>query len=227
MPYLAKVFLKGSAVVLPLVVTLWLVWSALVWLDGVGLELLSWFGLQPWETPSSIPGFGLLVTVVGLFMVGLLFQFDPISWLFEKLESAFLRFPVVKTLYGAIKDFAAMFDKGEKEKQQPVVLVELPAMGTVVGFITNQSIPGPVKQAKPGEDLVAVYLPMSYMVGGYTLFLPRDQLTQVDWSFEDAMRFALTAGVSQSAGKPAASADSPDKGISPDNVSDAATEKQA
>jgi uncharacterized membrane protein len=42
---------------------------------------------------------------------------------------------------------------------------------------------------------VAVYLPMSYQVGGYTLFLPRSALTPIDMSREDAMRFILTAGL--------------------------------
>jgi len=200
MPYLVRVFLKGSAVVLPLVITLWLLWSALLWLDGIGLQVISWMGLGDNDPFAGIPGIGLMVTIVGLFVVGLLFQFDPISWMYQRLEDGLLKFPVVKTLYGAIKDFAAMFDNNGN-KQQPVVLVEMPALGTVVGFITNQSVPDAVRATKPDEDLVAVYLPMSYMVGGYTLFLPRERITTVDWSFEDAMRFALTAGVSQSQSK--------------------------
>lgn len=52
----------------------------------------------------------------------------------------------------------------------------------------------------PSEDdqRVAVYLPMSYMIGGYTLLIPRSQITPIDLSFEDAMRFAVTAGLSVS-----------------------------
>ena len=42
-----------------------------------------------------------------------------------------------------------------------------------------------------------VYLPMSYMVGGYTLFLPRSCLTPVDMSFEDGMKLVLTGAVSR------------------------------
>ncbi|WP_369855019.1 DUF502 domain-containing protein [Candidatus Thalassolituus haligoni] len=197
MPYLARVLLKGSVVVLPLVITAWLLWSTLLWLDNIGLELLSWTGLEIDSASSGIPGFGLIVMLVSLFVVGLLIQFNPINWLHTYLEDTLLRFPVVKTLYGAVKDFTVMFD-GQKKQPQPVVLVDMPGQGTLVGFITNQNVPAVVQQTRPEQPLVAVYLPMSYMVGGYTLFLPKAQLTQVDWSFEEAMRFAITAGVSQS-----------------------------
>ena len=46
-----------------------------------------------------------------------------------------------------------------------------------------------------GEDLVAVYLPMSYQIGGYTVYLPRSRLTETDLSVEQAMRIVLTGGV--------------------------------
>ena len=57
-----------------------------------------------------------------------------------------------------------------------------------------------VKDNSPGK-LLTVYIPMSYMVGGFTLFLPADKVIPVDWSFEEAMRFAITAGVSQEPAK--------------------------
>lgn len=190
--FLLQPLVKGSMVVLPLLVTVWLLWSALVWLNGLGLQLLTLTGLE-----SLFPGMGLLLMLVALLAIGLLFQFNPVSWLYQYVEDALLRFPLVKTLYGAVKDFAAMFDQ-EKQRGQQVVLIDVPGQGQLLGFITASKIPQAVQNVNPEEDLVTVYLPMSYMVGGYTLFVPRSRLTMLDWSFEDAMRFALTAGVSQS-----------------------------
>lgn len=190
--FLLQPLVKGSMVVLPLLVTVWLLWSALEWLNGLGLQLLAHIGLD-----SLFPGMGLLLMLVALLAIGLLFQFNPVSWLYQYVEDALLRFPLVKTLYGAVKDFAAMFDQ-EKQRGQQVVLVDVPGQGQLLGFITASKIPQAVQNVNPEEDLVTVYLPMSYMVGGYTLFVPRSRLTILDWSFEDAMRFALTAGVSQS-----------------------------
>jgi len=135
--------------------------------------------------------------IIGLVIIGLLFQFNPVSWVYHYFEDLLLRFPLVKTLYGAIKDFANMFDQQESKDQQ-VVLVDIENLGKAVGFITSGQTPNSLDDALAGKDMVAVYLPMSYMIGGYTLFVPRERITVVDWSFEDAMRFTLTAGVSQS-----------------------------
>ncbi|MBE0482580.1 MAG: DUF502 domain-containing protein [Bacterioplanes sp.] len=192
--WLMKSFLKGAMVVLPLLITAWLLWSTLLWLNQIGLNALAWLGLHN----SPIPGLGLILMLLSVLMVGLLFQFNPISWLYERIENTLLRFPIVRTLYGAIKDFAEMFDR-DKQQNQPVVLVTLPGGTQAVGFITSQKLPDVLQKTGANNDpRVAVYLPMSYMVGGYTLIVAQSQLESLDWSFEDAMRFALTAGVSQS-----------------------------
>ncbi|WP_228344929.1 DUF502 domain-containing protein [Venatoribacter cucullus] len=190
--YLLQPLIKGSMVVIPLLVTIWLLWSALLWLNSLGSNALTALGID-----IMFPGMGLIIMLLALLLVGMLFQLNPVTWLYQYVEDALLRFPLVKTLYGAVKDFAAMLDK-DKQQAQAVVLVDMPGLGQVIGFITATRIPPQIQTVNSASDLVAVYLPMSYMVGGYTLFIPRSRLTEVDWSFEDAMRFALTAGVSQS-----------------------------
>jgi uncharacterized membrane protein len=191
---LLRPFIKGSMVLLPLLVTVWLVWSVLSSLNDLGVQVLQLLHADL----LLFPGMGVVVMLLLLLVVGLAFQLNPISWVYEYVEDTFLRMPVVKTLYGAVKDFAAMFD-GDKPQAQQVVLVDMPNVGQLVGFVTSKNIPEPVKVLEGNhDDLVAVYMPMSYMVGGYTLFLPEERLTHVDWSVEDAMRFAVTAGISQS-----------------------------
>lgn len=190
--YLLQPLIKGSMVVIPLLVTIWLLWSALLWLNNLGSNALTALGIE-----VIFPGMGLVLMLLALLLIGMLFQLNPVTWLYQYVEDALLRFPLVKTLYGAVKDFAAMLDK-DKQQAQPVVLVDMPGLGQVIGFITATRIPPQVQAVNDTPDLVAVYLPMSYMVGGYTVFVARERLTEVDWSFEDAMRFALTAGVSQS-----------------------------
>lgn len=184
--------IKGSIVALPILITGWLLWSTLLWLNSFGTDLIMLLSL-----PNLFPGMGLLLMIIGLVIIGLLFQFNPVSWIYHYFEDLLLRFPLVKTLYGAIKDFANMFDQQE-DKDQQVVLVDIENLGKAVGFITSGQTPNSLDDALAGKDMVAVYLPMSYMIGGYTLFVPRERITVVDWSFEDAMRFTLTAGVSQS-----------------------------
>ena len=100
---LLQPLIKGSMVVVPLLVTVWLLWSALLWFNNLGTQALAIVGI-----PGLFPGMGLVLMLIALLVVGLLFQFNPVSWLYQYVEDALLRFPLVKTLYGAIKDFAAM-----------------------------------------------------------------------------------------------------------------------
>jgi uncharacterized membrane protein len=76
-----------------------------------------------------------------------------------------------------------------------VVLVSLPGQdGQLLGFVTREQFDD-LPLEPTAENPVAVYMPMSYQVGGYTLYLPRSAITPVDISFEQAMRLALTGGV--------------------------------
>jgi uncharacterized membrane protein len=109
-------------------------------------------------------------------------------------DHLFERIPVVKTFYVAIRDFMRFFpSSGKGGDLQRVVLVPF-GPGKVIGFVTAESstVFGPAQNA---DHPVAVYLPMSYMVGGYTVFVPRHQLETTSLSVEAGMRIALMGGV--------------------------------
>ncbi|WP_154222375.1 DUF502 domain-containing protein [Marinicella rhabdoformis] len=188
---LLKPLLKGALIVVPIAATLWLLWSSFKWLNNLGLKALAAIKLDF----LIFPGSGLVIMLVLLFLMGLLARISIVNWLYARIEQAMLRFPLVKTLYGGIKDLAGMFDNKKGQSQQ-TVLVQLGQLGLAVGFITNDQPPSTL-QACFDEPHVAVYFPMSYNVGGYTAFIPKSRTKSVDWSFEEAMRFSLTAGVSQ------------------------------
>ncbi len=187
--------LKGAMVVLPILITVWILWASFVWLNGMGISALTALNLEQFIFPAS----GLIIMLVVLLIVGLLFQFSLFSWLYQRMETALLKFPLVKTLYGAVKDLANMFDNSHHKSQQ-VALVDMSeqGLGLAVGIITTDNIPKVIKDnCEHPDELVTVYLPMSYMVGGYTVLLPKSKVKPMDWTFEKAMRYALTAGVSQ------------------------------
>ncbi len=194
-----KPLLKGSLIVFPVLITIWVIWGLVRWIDGLGQKALAPFLLDY----LIFPGSGFIIVVIILVVVGLLFQFNFINWIFTKIEKYLLKFPLVKTIYSAMKDLAGMFDNNQDNDQQ-VVLVDMQSsgLGYIVGMITNKTLPSAInntinKDKVSEKQLVAVYLPMSYMVGGYTILVESDRVKTVDWSFEEAMRFALTAGVSQ------------------------------
>jgi uncharacterized membrane protein len=116
--------------------------------------------------------------------------------IFLKYWDDFLgRIPFVKTLYGGFRDVVSLLPSGSGEKRdlQRVVLARF-ADVHAIGFVTREDVPS-VLNAHGGHDWVTVYFPMSYAFGGYTLYLPRDRTQPLDISVEDAMRLAITAGL--------------------------------
>ena len=100
----------------------------------------------------------------------------------------------MKTFYVAIRDFMRFFPSpGRAGDLQRVVLVPF-GPGKAIGFVTAESSAA-LGLRPAGDDPVAVYLPMSYMIGGYTMFLPRELLEPTPLSVEAGMRIALMGGV--------------------------------
>ena len=190
---LARTFLSGLAVVLPIVVTL----AVLAWLVTTAEALLGALARLLLPDGAYPRGLGLALALVLIFAIGVLMEAVYFRRLMGWLEELLNRIPLVKTVYGAVRDLMSLFSKAGTRKFSKVVMVKLPGLeARLIGFVTIEDFAGLALDAKPGE--VAVYLPMSYTIGGYTLFLPRECLTPLDMSLEDAMRFVVTAGMSRS-----------------------------
>jgi uncharacterized membrane protein len=190
---LGKLLLKGLAVVIPAALTLAILWWLARGAERVLGGLLSAFLPAGWY----IPGMGLLAAVAITILVGLLTHVIVFQRLFAIGEAILARLPLVKSLYSAIKDFMAYFSPDNKAAMNKVVLVQLPGQAfELLGFVTREDFSRlPVQLSV--DDPVAVYLPFSYQIGGYTLFLPRSCLTPVDMPFEEAMKLVLTGAVAR------------------------------
>jgi len=190
---LGKLFLKGLAVMIPAALTLAILWWLARGAERVLGGLLSGFLPEGWY----VPGMGLLAAVAITMLVGLLTHVILFQRLFAWGEAVLNRLPLVKSLYSAIKDFMAYFSPDNKAAMNKVVLVQLPGQAfELLGFVTREDFSRlPVQLSV--DDPVAVYLPFSYQIGGYTLFLPRSCLTPVDMSFEEAMKLVLTGAVAR------------------------------
>jgi len=184
-------FLRGLGVVLPIALTLYLV----VWTVRAAEMLMKPLALV--LMPRSfdyVPGSGLVLGIALVYLTGLLVQLFVIEWLVGLGQQMLERTPLVKSIYNALNDFMSYIVRRPSETASRVVNVKLADELSLVGFITD---PDPTAMRAPGdpEDRVAVYLPMSYQLGGFTLLLPRDRLRPLDLGVEDAMRLVLTGGV--------------------------------
>jgi uncharacterized membrane protein len=189
-------FMKGLLAILPAVVTIYLVF----WLCEQAEAVLGAGIAHVLPERWYVPGMGLvagagLVMVIGLLMQGWVFR-----WVFGLGERLLERMPLVKSIYGSVKDMTMLFRQTSEEKQlNQVVLVDITDAFRLVGFVTREDVsdlPSPFQIGD--EETVGVYLPMSYQLGGFTVFLPSSMIKPVDMSVEEGMRFALTAGVSTS-----------------------------
>ncbi len=189
---LAGIFLTGLLAVLPIVITI----AVVLWMIQLAESVLG--GMLDVMLPGSfyLPGMGLALAMLLIFQIGLGLQGVVVNQLLRGLDSVLNRVPLVKTVYGAVRDLTGMLGSNGKRRFSRVVMVQLPGTEIrLVGFVTIEDLEA--AGLSRGDDAVAVYMPMSYQIGGYTLLLPRRCLTPLDMGFEDAMRFVITAGLSR------------------------------
>lgn len=183
-----RIFVTGLLTVLPLVLTVYFT----VWLLAVLEKFFSRQVKLLLPDDWYRPGMGLLVAMLLVFAVGLLMHAWLFRRLFRRIELVFMRVPLVRSVYTALREMLGLFGEQKGEALQ-VVLVRL-GETRLLGFITREDCSAALAPAEC-KDQVAVYLPMSYQVGGYTVFVPRSALTPIDMPREEAMRFILTAGL--------------------------------
>lgn len=186
-----QLFFKGLGTIVPIALTLVIVlWLAGIAERGIG-SLIKLVMPETWY----ITGMGLVGGILVVLGIGLLTQ----VWLFRKLiergEAILERMPIIKSLYRATKDFVEYFSGDEEGRFNKTVLVRHPTLQVaVLGFITREDFSN-LPFGEEGE--VAVYLPLSYQVAGYTIFIPKTWCEPVDLPFEDALRLILTAAMTR------------------------------
>jgi uncharacterized membrane protein len=182
---------RGLVVVLPIALTLWLLW----WL-GTSVESLLHRVIVLFVPEQHYrPGMGIAAAVLLLIVAGTLVNAFIVRRLFAAWEDLMDRIPIVKSVYGAVRDFVRLLPSGgERNELQRVVLARF-ADAAAIGFVTRDDA-GELGLGPAAAGTVAVYFPMSYQIGGYTLLLPRAQVEPLDIPIETAMRLVLTGGMS-------------------------------
>lgn len=184
-----RIFVRGLLTLIPIAITI----AVIVWLfqmiDHVFSSILvDIFG--PW---IDFPGVGLLTALILIFIVGVLMS----SWIIKKIHDFFEKLlnkmPLVKTIYQSTVDLISFFKKDDNKMNGAVVVVKFGG-SKILGLVSRETFEDlPKGIAAEGE--IAVYLPMSYQIGGMTVMVPRSMVEKIDMSLEDGLRFAATAGM--------------------------------
>ena len=189
--FISKNLFTGLITILPIMLTVYLIYWLAITAETVLGNTIRLF------LPDRLysPGMGVVLGLLGVFVIGLLMQAYVVRRLFARGEQLLYRMPVIKWIYRSMRDFLDYFSPTRKKEFEQVVLVSIGNTGMqVIGFVT-QAVEEELPEDFRGEGNILVYLPMSYMIGGYTMLLPRSAVRPVKMSIEEAMRFTLTAGV--------------------------------
>lgn len=180
-------FLRGLLVVVPPAITV----AVVVWLFDLTERMISQV------LPSHIPGMGLVIVLVAIWIIGVLSGNFLSKAIIEFFDALIGKIPVVKFIYGSVKQVTkALFESDSAFKN--VVLVRY-QHSFVLGFLLL-TLPEPVRE-KLGDDYVCVYVPWSMnMTAGMNLFAKKTDIIYLNMAPPDAFQFILTAGTISTAG---------------------------
>jgi uncharacterized membrane protein len=172
-------FFQGLLLVVPLVLTVFIVYKMFVVVD----ELLPY---------HPFPGSGVIILLVAITLIGVLGNTLIARKLHDLLHHLIHKLPLLNTIYTAIKDLLSAF-VGEKRKFDKPVLVKLSRESNIqkVGFITQTDL----KSLGMTGSQVAVYLPHSYAFSGNLFIVERENVTPIKASSAEVMKFIVSGGV--------------------------------
>lgn len=198
-------FLTGLVVVLPIGLTIYIVWAFIGWLDGWILPLIPatyqpdaligrWFGPE-YEFP--VRGVGVLVFLIVTIIVGWLAKGLIGRSVIRSGENLVERMPVVRSVYSGIKQVAETFFNKKDKSFDKVVLVEFPRAGSwALGFMSTRP-KGELAErlAALGPDMSAVFVGLTPFTSGMLLFIPTKDLIVMDMGVDDAAKLIVSGGL--------------------------------
>ncbi len=190
-------FLTGLVVILPIFLTMWLIWTLAGWIDGWVLPLI-----PPQFRPEQYIGVNLRGVGVAFFLI-----FTVIAgWMAKGLigrsllklaESLVERMPVVRSVYGGLKQIAETVFSQAETSFDKACLVEYPRRGIwAIAFISTNARGEIAERTPPDEEMVSVFLPTTpNPTSGFLLFVPRADVIELRMSVEDAAKLVISAGL--------------------------------
>lgn len=175
---LINYFFRGLLILVPIVVTIYLIVVSLQWIDSL--------------IPINIPGLGLIIVMGIIVVFGYLASTLIARPIFDLMEDIIVSIPLISPIYSSTKDLLSAF-VGDKKKFTQAVLVTMDAANGIqkLGFLTQEDL-----QILGLMDKVAVYLPHSYNFSGNFYIVPKEQVILLDLPSSDVMKFVVSGGVS-------------------------------
>ena len=195
MRHLRGYFFAGVLITAPIGLTFYFVWLFIHWVDNQITPLIPAKYNPETYLPFSVPGLGLLVvfvvlTLVGALTAGMLGRF----WV-RTSERVLNRMPVIRSVYGAIKQILETVLAQKSQAFRSVVLFEYPRRGTwALGFITGKT-EGEIQDLTEDEVLNVLLPTTPNPTSGYLLFVPKSDIVFLSMSVEEGIKMVVSGGI--------------------------------
>lgn len=192
MKKITDIFFRGLFTLLPIIITFYVLYSGILILENI----LGQF-LKSQLRESYIPGLGFIVAIFVIFLFGLLITNFITKSVWVHLEKRLTKVPLIKAVYSPLKDLMGLFSNKGKKDLKSVVSVEVSQGVNLIGLVTRDQftdIPE-MKNSLNTDELIAVFIPLSYALGGYTVLVKKSKITKIDIPVEKALSLAITGWV--------------------------------
>ncbi len=198
MTRLRNYFLTGFIVTAPLAITAYLAWSFIGWVDSWVKPYIPARYSPDTYLPFAVPGFGLIVAVFLITMIGFLtanFVGRTIVGLGEDILD---RMPLVRSIYRGLKQIFETVLSNKADMFQKVAIIEYPRRGTwSIVFISSEKPNEVTERLEPeASSTVAVFMPSTpNPTTGYLLYVPRTDVIELSMTVEEAAKLVISAGL--------------------------------
>ena len=202
MARLRTYFLTGLVVAGPIVITFYLTWWFVTWVDGIVRPFVPVAYRPETYLPFGLPGSGLVVAVFALTFLGFLTANLIGRTLVDLGEALLGRMPVVRAIYRGLKQVFETLFSGKGSSFRKVGLVEFPSPGMWSIVLISQDPSVEIAAKLPGkEEFISVFLPCApNPTTGFFFYVPKSKLIEIDMNAEDAATLIMSAGVVQPGG---------------------------
>lgn len=196
--WLRNSFLTGIVVATPVTVTLWLIYVFVTFVDSTIKPLIPARYNPETYLPFALPGMGLIIAVLALTLLGALAANIFGRSLLSLGERIVNTVPLIRNIYGALKQLVETVLAGQNNAFKEVVLVEYPMSGSyAVAFVASHG-KGAIRQhvGKGNEEVIGVFVPTTpNPTSGFLLFVPRSRAIPLDITVEEAAKLIISFGL--------------------------------
>lgn len=182
-------FLRGLAIIIPIAITVWVLWFIFQFIDGIASPIYRELGL-------NIPGLGFVTAILLIVLLGVFSRYLAGKVFFRILERIFLNLPLARSVYSGARELINAFSLGQKGKTfREVCMVEYPRKGVYsIGFKTNELTFEDADGVKHRLSNIYIPLPPNPTTGVLTL-VPSDEVISLSISVEQGLKLVLSAGI--------------------------------